>query len=98
MPKATKSVSKKPRKNEDSGCRGSPFLKTGSFLSDTIYVGLDRDALERSFGEVQQVATFEAPDHVFFVEDHVPIYICRKPRFDLKEIWPKLKERAFLNY
>ena len=37
MPKATKSVSKKPRKNEDSGCRGSPFLKTGSFLSDTSY-------------------------------------------------------------
>ena len=44
MPKATKSVSKKPRKNEDSGCRGSPFLKTGSFLSDTIYVRDDYDA------------------------------------------------------
>ena len=72
-----------------------PPAKSGKV---SIYVGLDRDALERSFGEVQQVATFEAPDHVFFVEDHVPIYICRKPRFDLKEIWPKLKERAFLNY
>jgi hypothetical protein len=72
-----------------------PPAKSGNV---SIYVGLDRDRLERNFGEVQQVATVEAPDHVFFVEDHVPVCICRKPRFDLKEAWPKFRERAFLNY
>jgi hypothetical protein len=72
-----------------------PPAKSGNI---SIYVGLDRDALARSFGEVQQAATFEAPDHVFFVEDHVPVYVCRKPRFNLKELWPNLRKRAFLNY
>jgi len=71
-----------------------PPAKSGKV---SIYIGLDRDALERSFGEVQQASTFEATDHVFFVEDHVPVYICRKPRFDLKKSWPQFREKAFQN-
>ena len=70
-----------------------PPAKSGNLI---IFVGVGRDKLEQNFGDVQQAATIKSPDAVPG-EQNVPVYICRKPRFNLKEAWPRLRERAFLN-
>ena len=71
-----------------------PPAKSGNLV---IFVGVGRDTLERNFGDVQQAATIKSPEAVPG-EQNVPVYVCRKPRVSLKEAWPKLRERAFLNY
>jgi hypothetical protein len=63
-----------------------PPAKSGNV---SIYIGLDRETLGRNFGEVQLAATIKAQEPVAPGEDHVPVYICRKPRFDLKKSWRK---------
>ena len=70
-----------------------PPAKSGNLV---IFVGVGRDALEQYFGDVQQAATITSPEAVRS-EQNVPVYICRKPLVYLKEAWPKLRERAFLN-
>jgi hypothetical protein len=71
-----------------------PPMKSGNLV---IFLGVGRDRLDRNFGDVQQAATINSPEAVPH-EQSVPVYICRKPRVSLKEAWPKLRERAFLNY
>jgi hypothetical protein len=71
-----------------------PPAKSGNLV---IFVGFEREALEPNYGDVQPAATIEAQELVVWGEQHVPIYICRKPRVDLKKAWPSFRERAFQN-
>ena len=71
-----------------------PPAKSGKVI---IFFGVGRDALEQNFGDVQPAATIKSPEAVPH-EQSVPVYICRQPRVNLKEAWPRLRERAFLNY
>ena len=71
-----------------------PPARSGKVI---IFFGVGRDALEQNFGNVQQAATIKSPEAVPH-EQSVPVYICRQPRVNLKEAWPRLRERAFLNY
>jgi hypothetical protein len=75
-----------------------PPAKSGNLV---IFVGIRRDIsqldLERNFGEVHQAATIEFPGGVAPGEENVPVFICRKPRFDLKKSWPRFRETAFVN-
>jgi hypothetical protein len=48
-------------------------------------------------GELQYAGMIEAQEMVVWGEQHVPVYICRKPRVTLKEAWPNLRKLAFLN-
>ena len=70
-----------------------PPAKSGNLV---IAFGVGRDALQQYFGDVQQVATIRSPQAVRG-EQNVPVYICRKPLVNLKDAWPKFRERAFRN-
>jgi hypothetical protein len=70
-----------------------PPAQSGNLV---IFVGVERNRLDRNFGDVQQAATINSPEAVPH-EQSVPVYICRKPSVTLKEAWPKLRERAFRN-
>jgi len=61
-----------------------------------IVVGVKLDDLKMFFGEIQQAATITCPEAVRY-EQNVPVYICRKPIISLKDAWPALRSRAFLN-
>jgi hypothetical protein len=40
------------------------------------------------YEDVEQVATFE---HPYARESGAPIYICRKPKHTLQEVWPHIR-------
>lgn len=42
------------------------------------------------FGDVKQVATISNP-YAMPNEIGLPVYICRRPRIQLPELWPKLR-------
>jgi hypothetical protein len=75
-----------------------PPPKSGNLI---VFVGIGRDInladLERNFGEVQLAATIQFPEQVAPGEQNLPVFICRKPRFDLKKAWPLFRESAFQN-
>jgi hypothetical protein len=48
------------------------------------------------FADIQQVATITCREAVRY-EQNVPLRICRKPIVYLKDAWPMLRSRAFLN-
>ena len=61
-----------------------------------IVVGVKLEDLQMFFGDIQQVATITCPEAVSY-EQNVPVRICRKPIIYLKDAWPALRSRAFLN-
>jgi 4-amino-4-deoxy-L-arabinose transferase-like glycosyltransferase len=71
-----------------------PPAKSGNLA---IVFGVRPEVLRQYFGEIQQAATITSREAVPFEQD-VPVYICRKPITDLKDVWPKLRAHAFLNY
>lgn len=71
-----------------------PPAKSGKLA---IVFGIRPEVLRQYFGEIQQAATITCREAVPFEQD-VPVYICRKPITDLKDVWPKLRAHAFLNY
>jgi len=70
-----------------------PPTKSGNLA---IVVGVKLEDLQMFFGDIQQVATITCPEAVRN-EQNVPVYICRKPIITLKDAWPMLRPRAFLN-
>ena len=54
-----------------------------------ITIGGRESALRRIFGSVEQVATvgtkYSMPD------EHVPVYLCRNPKFPINQLWPLAK-------
>lgn len=55
-----------------------------------ILVGEEASAHKDLFGEANLVATVENPNGVP-IEQHVPIYLCRKPSAPLAQLWPHFK-------
>ncbi len=61
-----------------------------------IVFGVNLDTLQHFFGEINHAATITCPQAVSS-EQNVPVYVCRKPVASLRDSWPKLRRRAFLN-
>ncbi|HYY43252.1 MAG TPA: hypothetical protein VE775_11015, partial [Pyrinomonadaceae bacterium] len=59
---------------------GACVLTVGERLKD----------VQKTFDEVQQVATFTHP-YVMPYENNLPIFLCRRPKLSLKEVWPLTK-------
>jgi hypothetical protein len=55
-----------------------------------IVIGDDRENLERLFESVERAATFDC-DLCMPYEDDNPIWVCRRPKVDLKAMWPRMK-------
>jgi hypothetical protein len=55
-----------------------------------VSIGEDREDLEKEYGEVVEVGRTEAPLAMPY-ENDIPIFVCRKPRRTLKELWPITK-------
>ncbi len=53
-----------------------------------IAVGVSRQTLEGLFGDVQPAGSYSRR---FTNDQNTPIYLCRKPRSPLQEIWARLK-------
>ncbi|HKG15840.1 MAG TPA: glycosyltransferase family 39 protein [Pyrinomonadaceae bacterium] len=55
-----------------------------------ITIGEKLSDVSKSFDQVEQVATFTHP-YVLPHENNNPVFLCRKPKRPLKEIWPDVK-------
>ena len=55
-----------------------------------ISLGVAYQILEQLFGEIQPAAIISNP-YGMPVENHLPVYICRKPKAPLAQMWPKLR-------
>jgi hypothetical protein len=63
----------------------------GSCSGEVLLVlGDDGESLGKLFEEVELGATFDCRDCMPY-EDHLPIWIVRRPRADLAALWPRLK-------
>jgi hypothetical protein len=51
-----------------------------------ITIGVSREDLERTYGQVDEVDQTDEP-YAMPYEDHVPIYVCRRPKRALAEVW-----------
>jgi hypothetical protein len=64
-----------------------PRAYTGSCV---ILFGERADELKDLFGDAQLVGAITDP-HAAVAERNVPVYVCRKPRAPLAELWPHFK-------
>jgi hypothetical protein len=55
-----------------------------------ILFGERADELKDLFGDAQLVGTITDP-HAAVAERNVHVYVCRKPRAPLAELWPHFK-------
>jgi hypothetical protein len=56
-----------------------------------ITVGESREDVEKTFGQVDQAATVVS-EYARPFETDLPIYIGRKPKMSLREVWPRCKD------
>ncbi len=55
-----------------------------------ILFGENAEAIKQYFGDVQEVATL-SNRYAMPNEEGVPVYLCRRPRMPLAQIWPHLR-------
>lgn len=55
-----------------------------------ITVGEKLEDVQKAFDQIEQAATFTHP-YVLPHENNQPVFVCRKPKRPLKEIWPQVK-------
>ncbi len=55
-----------------------------------ILIGEEGSEFRKYFEEVQQVAVVDSP-LAMPTEQHVPVYLCRKPRGSMAELWPRFR-------
>ena len=55
-----------------------------------ISLGVPYQVLEKLFGEIEPAAIISNP-YAMPVEDHLPVYICGKPKAPLALMWPQLR-------
>ncbi len=55
-----------------------------------ITIGEKLEDVRKAFDQAEQVATFTHP-YVLPHENNNPVFVCRKPKRPLKEIWPQVK-------
>jgi hypothetical protein len=61
-------------------------LRTHEIKDNYISIGLSRDGLKTIFEEVIPYGIYTHP-YCMPYENNKPIYLCRKPKFDLKKYW-----------
>jgi hypothetical protein len=75
-----------------SGHNNYWFWGPGNWDADiVITVGASREDVEKSFEQVELGATIVSP-YARPNETDIPVFIGRKPRMPLKEVWPRTKE------
>jgi len=75
-----------------SGHNNYWFWGPGNWEADmVITVGESREEVEKSFEDVQLAATVVS-EYARPFETNMPIYIGRKPKMPLKDVWPRAKE------
>ena len=59
-----------------------------------ITLGIEKQVIEDMFEEYQLVKTIH---HKYAIdeENNIPVYLCRSPRVNLKNIWPSLESHVF---
>ncbi|HLL75237.1 MAG TPA: glycosyltransferase family 39 protein [Pyrinomonadaceae bacterium] len=55
-----------------------------------ITVGEKLEGVQKSFDQIEHAATFTHP-YVLPHENEQPVFVCRKPKAPLSEIWPRVK-------
>jgi Dolichyl-phosphate-mannose-protein mannosyltransferase len=65
-----------------------PGDKPGDVL---LVVGGSLEGYEKMYNEVEQVATIKN-EYAMPYETNLPVYLCRKPKVPLQQVWPRLKE------
>jgi hypothetical protein len=75
-----------------SGHNSYWFWGPGNWDATTVIaVGSDREDLERDFEAVQEAAVVVSEFARPF-ETNLPVYVARKPRLPLRELWPRAKK------
>ena len=77
-------------------CHGS-FWTWGTGNTDgtfCISIGNEKVAVDRVFQEVKLVKIIK---HKYAIdeENNIPVYLCRKPKINLKKKWPLLEKYVF---
>jgi hypothetical protein len=62
-----------------------PGEKTGKVL---LVIGGSQEGYKQMYEDVEQIATFV---HPYARESGAPIFLCRKPRYTLQQIWPHIR-------
>jgi hypothetical protein len=55
-----------------------------------IVLGVGREDVQKAFEEVELGATVVS-EYAMPYESNLPVFICRKPKMSLKEVWPRVK-------
>jgi len=61
-----------------------------------VAFGPSREELDPVYADVQHVDTITCEETVED-EQHIPVYVCRNPKVDVRKIWPTFREFAFRN-
>jgi hypothetical protein len=64
-----------------------PQQYTGELV---IAIGMPQEDLKQLFDQVELAATI-SNDYAIPEENNLPVYICRKPKVSLQQVWPTLK-------
>ena len=66
----------------------------GNASMDTAIVygtGLLRERVNELWGEVEEAGLIQSENCAPW-ENNLPIFVCRKPKYTLQEIWPQLRD------
>jgi len=67
------------------------FWGTHGYRGDVVILfGQNAESTKTMFDEVQHAATITAP-HAVAAENQLPVYVCRRPKQPLTQIWPSLR-------
>jgi hypothetical protein len=61
----------------------------GEDIRTYIAIGIDRESLSSVFEDVQQAGMHTC---TYCRENTLPIYVCRRAKFSIKDLWPDVKE------
>lgn len=83
--------------NREPVCRHGSFWTWGPGPLPgevAISIGNEAEVVERLYEERQLIRVLKHP-YAIDEENNIPVYLCRKPKVKLKEIWPGLEKRVF---
>lgn len=83
--------------NREPVCRHGSFWTWGPGpLSGevAISIGNEADVVDMIYEEHQLIRIIKHP-YAIDEENNIPVYLCRKPKIKLKDIWPTLEKRVF---
>jgi hypothetical protein len=74
-----------------SGHNNYYFWGTNGHTGEVVILfGQNAESIKTMFNEVEQVATI-SDAHAVAAEKNLPVYICRRPKAPLVELWPSLR-------